>query len=123
MQDKKNDKKIKVESIMQYLKDGEAEDGKTEDIRMKILRMNHGKEVIVSKGEDIKRCLRIFRDREPIYFTNKEKSGAKEAVDNWNHLVKVFPKETMAVDPISFFFIKETDNPFELQINVDKDQI
>ena len=45
MQDKKNDKKVKVESIMQYFKDGEAEDGKTEDIRMKILRMNHGKEV------------------------------------------------------------------------------
>ena len=65
---------------MQYFKDGEAEDGKTEDIRMKILRMNHGKEVTVSKTDDIKRCLRIFRDREPIYFTNKEKAGAKEAV-------------------------------------------
>lgn len=30
---------------MQYFKDGEAEDAKTEVLRMKILILNHGKEV------------------------------------------------------------------------------
>jgi hypothetical protein len=67
--------------------------------------------------------LRIFRDREPIYFQNKEKTGAKEAVDNWNHLVKVFPKDSMTVDPISFYFLKEQDNPYAMNINIEKNQI
>ena len=36
-----------TESIMQFFKDGELEDAKAEGLRMKILRINHGKEMII----------------------------------------------------------------------------
>ncbi len=90
---------------------------------MKALRMNHGKLVTIENANDAKRAVRIFRDREAIYYQNKEKAGAKEAVANWNHLLKVFPKETMAETPLEFFLIDEDDNPNELKINVPDDLI
>ena len=108
---------------MQYYKDQEADDAKVESLRMKVLRMNHGKQVVVENANDAKKAVRIFRDREAIYYQNKEKAGAKEAVSNWNHLLKVFPKETMADTPLEFFLIDEDDNPNELKINVTNDQI
>ena len=48
VQDKKFDKKVIFDNIMDFYKDGEAEDSRTEGIRMKILRLHHGKEVTVS---------------------------------------------------------------------------
>ncbi len=66
--------------------------------------------------------MRIFRDREPIYFQNKEKAGAKEAVTNWMQLLKVFPKETMAETPLEFFMLDEDEDPDEVKIP-DNDQI
>ena len=60
--------------------------------------------------------MRIFRDREPIYYQNKEKAGAKEAVANWAQLLKVFPKETMAETPMDFFLIDDDENPDDMKI-------
>ena len=41
--DKKYDKNIPADMIMKFYKDSEAEDAKTESLRMKVLRLNHGK--------------------------------------------------------------------------------
>lgn len=101
---------------MQFYKDSEAEDAKTESLRMKVLRLNHGKQISIDNANDVKRAVRIFRDREPIYYQNKEKTAAKEAVNNWNHLLKVFPKETMAETPLEFFLVDEDDNPNVIKI-------
>ena len=65
---------------------------------MKILRLNHGKDAHVDTLSDIKRCIKIFKKKGLIYYQNKEKAGEKEAVDNWNQPLKVFPKDTMAAD-------------------------
>lgn len=74
------DKKVSDVGIVDYYKDGEANDARTEVIREKILRLNHSKEVTVNSSNDIRNCIKIFIERKPIYFQNKDKSGAKEAV-------------------------------------------
>jgi hypothetical protein len=55
---------------------------------MKLLRLNHGKEVTIENSSNVKKVIRLFRDREPIYYTNKEKA-IKEAVSNWNLHYKI----------------------------------
>ena len=85
---------------------------------MKLLKMNHGNHVTIENLNDAKRAVRIFRDKESICFMNKDKSGAKDAIANWNHLFKVFPKETMADFPLEFSQINEEDHSEEMKINM-----
>ena len=65
----------------------------------------------------------IFRDRELIIFKIKNKACAKEKVEKWNLLVKVSPKETMAPYPISFYYVKEFENFYALNTNIDMKNI
>jgi hypothetical protein len=85
---------------------------------MKLLRLNHGKEVVVENQSDMKKIVKLFREREPIYYTNKEKAS-KEAVNNWNLLYKIFPKEGVAATPLDFFFVADPDNPDSVKVNID----
>ena len=71
---------------------------------------------MIENINDAKKAVRIFRDREPIYYQNKEKAGAKDAVSNWNHLLKVFPKDSMAETPLEFFMIDEEDNSNKIRV-------
>jgi hypothetical protein len=88
-------------------------------MRMKLLRLNHGKEVTVENSSDVKKVVKIFREREPFYYQNKDKAP-KEALNNWNHLCKIFPKDTMAATPLDFFFVPDPDNPDNLKVNMEK---
>jgi len=91
-----------AENILEYFQNLEKVDSQQEDLRMMILKENHGKNINGVDERDLRKAEDIFKKREPIYYSDPKR--AKPAViDNWKHLLKVFPNNSLTKSPIEMY--------------------
>ena len=62
--------------ILNFYKELEAENTILEGVRMKILKIIHGYEILIKDNKDLLQLTRIFRERLPLYFTSREEKSS-----------------------------------------------
>ena len=85
---------------------------------MKTLKLIHGYEIEIKDKKDVEKILRIFRDRLPLYFTQREDKASKEVVNNWDLVRKLVPNKLPKM-PMDLYTMDDTsseDNVHKLYI-------
>ena len=76
---------------------------------MKALKLIHGYEIEIKDKKDVEKILRIFRDRLPLYFTQREDNASKEVVNNWDLVRKLVPNKLPKM-PMDLYTMDDTSS-------------